>query len=36
MMPETGGMMRVGIPRYRLPKEVLDNEIEGIKSVGAR
>jgi NADPH-dependent glutamate synthase beta subunit-like oxidoreductase len=33
-LPEAGGMMRVGIPRYRLPKEVLDNEIEGIKSVG--
>ncbi len=33
-LPEAGGMMRVGIPRYRLPKEVLDNEIEGIKGVG--
>lgn len=33
-LPEAGGMMRVGIPRYRLPKDVLDNEIEGIKSVG--
>jgi formate dehydrogenase (NADP+) beta subunit len=33
-LPEAGGMMRVGIPGYRLPKEVLDNEIEGIKSVG--
>jgi NADPH-dependent glutamate synthase beta subunit-like oxidoreductase/Pyruvate/2-oxoacid:ferredoxin oxidoreductase delta subunit len=33
-LPEPGGMLRVGIPRYRLPKEVLDSEIEGIKSVG--
>jgi len=33
-LPQPGGMMRVGIPRYRLPKEVLDSEIEGIKSVG--
>jgi formate dehydrogenase (NADP+) beta subunit len=33
-LPEPGGMMRVGIPRYRLPGEVLDSEIEGIKSVG--
>ena len=32
-LPEAGGMMRVGIPRYRLPREVLDSEIEGIKSV---
>jgi NADPH-dependent glutamate synthase beta subunit-like oxidoreductase len=29
-----GGMMRVGIPDYRLPPEVLDSEIEEIKSVG--
>ena len=33
-LPEPGGMMRVGIPRYRLPQEVLDSEIEGIKSIG--
>jgi len=32
-LPEAGGMMRVGIPRYRLPKEVLDAEIEMIKQV---
>jgi formate dehydrogenase beta subunit len=31
---EAGGMMRVGIPDYRLPREVLDGEIEVIKSVG--
>jgi len=33
-LPEVGGMMRVGIPRYRLPKDVLDAEIEMIKQVG--
>jgi NADPH-dependent glutamate synthase beta subunit-like oxidoreductase/NAD-dependent dihydropyrimidine dehydrogenase PreA subunit len=29
-----GGMMRVGIPEYRLPKQVLDLEIEEIKRMG--
>jgi len=29
-----GGMLRVGIPAYRLPKEVLDEEIERITSLG--
>ena len=33
-LPEPGGMMRVGIPEYRLPREVLDAEINEIKSVG--
>ncbi|UCF00152.1 MAG: FAD-dependent oxidoreductase [Planctomycetota bacterium] len=33
-LPEAGGMMRVGIPRYRLPKEVLDKEIQDIASIG--
>jgi len=33
-LPVAGGMMRVGIPRYRLPAEVLDAEIEEIKSIG--
>jgi NADH-quinone oxidoreductase subunit F len=33
-LPQLGGMMRVGIPDYRLPQEVLDEEIEVIKSVG--
>jgi formate dehydrogenase beta subunit len=31
---EAGGMMRVGIPDYRLPRAVLDAEIEEIKSAG--
>ncbi len=29
-MPQLGGMLRYGIPEYRLPKKVLDWEIEGI------
>lgn len=33
-LSKTGGMMRVGIPRYRLPDEVLDSEIEVIKNAG--
>jgi len=33
-LPEAGGMMRVAIPEYRLPREILDAEIEDIKSVG--
>ena len=31
-----GGMMRYGIPEYRLPKEILDQEIELIKSMGVK
>ena len=33
-MPEPGGMLRYGIPSYRLPKEDLDIEIERIKDIG--
>jgi len=33
-LPVAGGMLRVGIPKYRLPKEVLEGEIEEIKSIG--
>jgi len=33
-LPQAGGMLRVGIPRYRLPEEVLDAEIEAIRQVG--
>lgn len=33
-MAELGGMLRYGIPEYRLPKRVLDWEIEGIVSLG--
>ena len=33
-MPRVGGMLRYGIPAYRLPREVLDREIDDILSVG--
>ena len=33
-MPEAGGMMRYGIPAHRLPRAVLDNEIENLKRYG--
>jgi formate dehydrogenase (NADP+) beta subunit len=33
-LPEPGGMMRVGIPDYRLPKDVLAKEIDEIRAVG--
>jgi 2-oxoacid:acceptor oxidoreductase delta subunit (pyruvate/2-ketoisovalerate family) len=32
--PAPGGMMRFGIPRYRLPREVLDAEIRRIADLG--
>ena len=32
--PMAGGMMRFGIPKYRLPRQVLDAEIDRIRSVG--
>ncbi|MBW2459371.1 MAG: FAD-dependent oxidoreductase [Deltaproteobacteria bacterium] len=33
-MPKPGGMLRYGIPEYRLPKETLDWEIQGILDLG--
>jgi len=33
-LPEAGGMLRVGIPDHRLPREVLDQEIEVITNLG--
>ncbi len=33
-MPKMGGMLRYGIPEYRLPKRVLDEEIDEIASLG--
>ncbi len=32
--PMTGGMMRFGIPRYRLPREILDAEVDRILDMG--
>jgi NADPH-dependent glutamate synthase beta subunit-like oxidoreductase/NAD-dependent dihydropyrimidine dehydrogenase PreA subunit len=34
MMPKLGGMIRYGIPEYRLPKKVLEWEIDGILNLG--
>ena len=34
MMEKMGGMLRYGIPQYRLPKEVLDKEISIIEKSG--
>lgn len=34
MMPKLGGMMRYGIPNYRLPKDLLDKEIQWILDLG--
>lgn len=36
MMEKMGGMLRYGIPQYRLPKEVLDSEIAIIEKTGVR
>ncbi len=33
-LPFAGGMLRIGIPAYRLPKNVLDKEISEIEAVG--
>ena len=33
---QLGGMLRYGIPNYRLPREVLDREIEALLSVGVK
>lgn len=35
-MPHMGGMLRYGIPQYRLPKEVLDKEISIIEQMGVK
>lgn len=35
-LPVLGGMLRVGIPDYRLPPEVLDSEIRRILDAGVR
>ena len=35
-LPEAGGMMRMGIPKYRLPEEVLNKEIKNIENAGVK
>ncbi|PKM09304.1 MAG: glutamate synthase [Gammaproteobacteria bacterium HGW-Gammaproteobacteria-4] len=34
--PAMGGMMRFGIPKYRLPRDVLDGEMQRIVAMGVR
>ncbi len=31
---DTGGVLRYGIPEFRLPKKIVDQEVEGIKKLG--
>ncbi|GAI01867.1 unnamed protein product, partial [marine sediment metagenome] len=33
-LPQTGGLLRYGIPEYRLPKEIVDNDISYIQELG--
>ena len=35
-LPKPGGMLRVGIPEHRLPRDVLDQEIELITNLGVQ
>ena len=35
-LPKLGGMLRYGIPEYRLPREELDAEIQGILDLGVK
>ena len=36
MLPKLGGMLRYGIPNYRLPKERLDDDIQAILKTGVK
>ncbi len=33
-LPEPGGMMRVGIPEFRMPRDILAQEIDEVRKVG--
>ncbi len=35
-LPFAGGMLMVGIPRYRLPREVIDREVDMIRQLGVK
>jgi glutamate synthase (NADPH/NADH) small chain len=35
-LPQAGGLLRYGIPQYRLPKKILDNEISYIEELGVK
>jgi len=34
--PEPGGMMRYGIPRFRLPADIIESDLEPIRAMGGR
>ncbi|HEV2459894.1 MAG TPA: FAD-dependent oxidoreductase [Ktedonobacterales bacterium] len=34
MMPQSGGMLRYGIPEYRLQKDTMDKELDGVYKLG--
>ncbi len=34
--PHAGGMLRYGIPPYRLPNDIIEKEVEGITGLGAK
>ena len=36
MLPKLGGMLRYGIPNYRLPKDRLDEDIQAILETGVQ
>ena len=36
VLHKAGGVLRYGIPEFRLPKNILDNEIESLKKMGAK
>ena len=33
-LPVSGGMLRVGIPAYRLPEDIIDGEVDDIRKLG--
>ena len=33
---DTGGVLRYGIPEFRLPKKIVEEEVEGIKKLGVK
>jgi len=35
-LPEAGGMLRYGIPEFRLPREILEREVQTIKDLGVQ
>ena len=34
--PQPGGMMRFGIPKYRLPRQIIDSEVKRITAMGVK